>query len=180
MENSETGRDGAQAEQDPVYAAPATPESKGSSSINSPDLAALESGLAQTNPVQARSAHAHTPGPWFLYFHPEDPGYVAPGISADLPDDDFNVIHFAGIGDKPNGVHGRTADEAMANAQLIAAAPEMLAACLAGLEYDRAIQACGHHPEKWANFYATEGDILNKLYKDWQNRISAALTKAGW
>jgi hypothetical protein len=68
----------------------------------------------------------HTPGPWAIL---DDKEPSAPGIEA--PSVEFSVVvigypqHDAG---DDAGVHGRTPEEKMANACLIAAAPDMLQA----------------------------------------------------
>jgi hypothetical protein len=68
----------------------------------------------------------HTPGPWAIL---DDKEPSAPGIEA--PSVEFSVVvigypqHDAG---DDAGVHGRTPEEKMANACLIAAAPELLEA----------------------------------------------------
>jgi hypothetical protein len=64
----------------------------------------------------------HTPGPWEVFpgerFHPGIEGM----------DGKISVVIYADQ-DEDYGVHGRTPEEALANAHLIAAAPDLLAAC---------------------------------------------------
>lgn len=69
----------------------------------------------------------HTPGPW-SYFKGNFAHLEHPGIEA--LDDTFSVV-ILGYKDRTEddgGVRGRTAEEAEANARLIAAAPDLLAA----------------------------------------------------
>lgn len=69
----------------------------------------------------------HTPGPWKVF----DSKYsINPGINAHP---DLTIITF-GCKNEIYGIMGRTHKEANANAQLIAAAPELLEA-LEGLMY---------------------------------------------
>lgn len=66
-------------------------------------------------------SHKHTPGPWSVFS--EESFGVRPGIEA--TELDFSVVMF-GASDDDAGVRGRTPEEAEANAQLIATAPDML------------------------------------------------------
>lgn len=77
----------------------------------------------------------HTPGPWSLFI---ESGVVRPGIEAKSVS--FSVVVWGADGDS-EGVHGRTSDEAIANARLIATAPELLDACKAA----RALTPDGTH-----------------------------------
>ena len=70
---------------------------------------------------------AHTPGPWWVY----NEGSRFPGIEARL---NGSVVVY-GNDNEIEGVKGRTHAEAIANARLIAAAPELLAALEMVLEY---------------------------------------------
>lgn len=67
----------------------------------------------------------HTPGPWEVY------GGTRAGI--DKEDGSFSIV-VAGYDDDECGIYGHTDAEAAANARLIAAAPDLLAACRAALE----------------------------------------------
>ena len=79
---------------------------------------------------------AHTPGPWSLFIESE---VVRPGIEAKgVP---FTVVVW-GADDDREGVHGRTSDEAMANARLIAAAPELLGELRKVADYLDATATC--------------------------------------
>ena len=61
----------------------------------------------------------HTPGPWeFSYLNDTE----RPGIEADR----FSVVIFGVRAEDDCGIHGRTEKEEMANARLIAAAPDLL------------------------------------------------------
>ena len=63
----------------------------------------------------------HTPGPWeFSYLNDTE----RPGIEADR----FSVVIFGVRAEDDCGIHGRTEKEEIANARLIAAAPELLEA----------------------------------------------------
>ena len=66
---------------------------------------------------------AHTPGPWWVY----NEGSRFPGIEAGLNGRNFSVVVY-GNDNEIEGVKGRTHAEAIANARLIAAAPELLEA----------------------------------------------------
>jgi hypothetical protein len=65
-----------------------------------------------------------TPGPWLVF---EGCGDDRPGIDTD---EGFSVVIFGDCEDQVDdgGIFGRTTEEAIANAHLIAAAPEMYAA----------------------------------------------------
>ena len=70
---------------------------------------------------------AHTPGQWFIE---QELPTERPGIETNADGKFFSVVVW---GDSTNdnddgGVHGRTPEEAMANARLIAAAPDLLEA----------------------------------------------------
>ena len=73
------------------------------------------------------NTNAHTPGPWWVY----NEGSRFPGIEARL---NGSVVVY-GNDKEIEGVKGRTHAEALANARLIAAAPELLAALEMVLEY---------------------------------------------
>ena len=62
----------------------------------------------------------HTPGPWTVYAQPQE----WPGIDSDT----MSIIIFGEEGDLERGIKGESFTEAMANARLIAAAPDLLAA----------------------------------------------------
>lgn len=81
--------------------------------------------------------HAHTPGPWTVFKDSRD---YRPGIEADA----FSVVIYGYGDDDDGGVQGKSKEEEIANAYLIAAAPDMLEA-LKNLENDD-----GHIPlEAW-------------------------------
>ena len=73
------------------------------------------------------NTNANTPGPWWVY----NEGSRFPGIEARL---NGSVVVY-GNDNEIEGVKGRTHAEAIANARLIAAAPELLAALEMVLEY---------------------------------------------
>jgi len=65
----------------------------------------------------------HTPGPWEVNLFDDT---ERPGIKAD----NFSVVFFGVRDEDDAGVWGRTAEEEIANARLIAAAPDLLKACM--------------------------------------------------
>jgi hypothetical protein len=68
----------------------------------------------------------HTPGPWQFYDlrpHDDGLGYIRP-----LPEDGLEIAH--------HGDSGRSREENLANAALIAAAPDLLAALKMFLAFD--------------------------------------------
>lgn len=65
----------------------------------------------------------HTPGPWTV-FSPGDEAW--PGIEA--PEVGTSIAVFENKESEYAGIQGRNREEALANARLIAAAPDMLAA----------------------------------------------------
>ena len=73
------------------------------------------------------NTNANTPGPWWVY----NEGSRFPGIEARLN----GTVVVYGNDNEIEGVKGRTHAEAIANARLIAAAPELLAALEMVLEY---------------------------------------------
>jgi hypothetical protein len=66
----------------------------------------------------------HTPGPWEVHA-----GAYWPQPGIDAVGRDLSIIVLGEAGEE-TGIHGRDEAEALANARLIAAAPEMLAALL--------------------------------------------------
>lgn len=69
-------------------------------------------------------------------------------------------------------------DDSQANALLIAAAPDLLKACQAAIDYDRAIARCGDDPETMASFCTAQGEDLDDLYSTWITTSREALFKA--
>lgn len=61
------------------------------------------------------------------------------------------------------------------NEKIIAAAPLLYEAALAGQEYDRAIRKCADDPDKMASFCTAKGDDLDDLYMDWMAKIQTAM-----
>lgn len=78
-------------------------------------------------PKKPATVPTHTRGPWSVVDDMPPPGYL-PGINGDS--DEVVIVYYGNIEDPDDdaGVHGRSADEARANARLIAAAPTMLSA----------------------------------------------------
>lgn len=66
----------------------------------------------------------------------------------------------------------------MADALLIAAAPEMYAACKAAIAYNEALKSCANDPDKMSSFCTAEGDDLDLLYESWIRLSAAAIVKA--
>jgi ParB-like chromosome segregation protein Spo0J len=93
----------------------------------------------------------HAPGPWAIYEHPGG----SPGIEGE----GFSVVVF-GDPDDDCGVHGRTDDEALANARLIAAAPDLLDAL------------------KWAERLMDDFSMISPLLADAVDKARAAIAKA--
>jgi hypothetical protein len=81
-------------------------------------------------------AREHTPGPWFVFGNKHCVG----GPLADRAPTDPAGQTTAGIA--MCGMNLRWPDEAEANARLIAAAPELLEACIA-LQAEAAARGCG-------------------------------------
>lgn len=75
-----------------------------------------------------------------------------------------------------DGQSGETEDKV--NARLIAAAPDLLAACQAAIRYDAAIQQCANDPAKMSSHCTADGDSLDTLYGDWIDKSRAAIAKA--
>lgn len=70
----------------------------------------------------------HTPGPWSVFA--EEGETVRPGIDSESQEEGgagFSIIMYGDAEDEC-GIHGRTDEEAEANARLVAAAPDMLEA----------------------------------------------------
>lgn len=116
---------------------------------------------------------AHTPGPW-----EEIPQHGAGPM----------IAHKYATGKQMNPIglrlvchilmRGNSMDEDQANARLIAAAPELYAACEAAIAYDDAIAACGNDPRQMSSFCTAQGDTLDSLYEDWIRKSTAALARA--
>lgn len=64
----------------------------------------------------------HTPGPWVVF----DGDTEHPGI--DMADGSFSIVVYGEDGEPFEGVRGRSPAETLANARLIAAAPDLLEA----------------------------------------------------
>lgn len=67
-------------------------------------------------------ADKFTPGPWRVAV----PDARYPGIDSDVAN--TSIVVFGDAGESDQGIQGRTQEEATANAHLIAAAPDLLAA----------------------------------------------------
>ena len=109
----------------------------------------------------------HTPGPWNIY-NPNRK-YFHPGIEAD----GWSIVVFGKFEDSFHGVQGRTQEESMANAQLIAACPLLRSALIKAVENQDRIKN------------ATDYMVSNKLhskpyqYPEWYNEAKAAIAAAG-
>lgn len=116
--------------------------------------------------MNTKAAVTYTPGPWrqqILIVQDERGGQIA------------HCTRWEGATPYP--------EVAEANARLIAAAPDLLAAARAALAYDEAIHRRGFMGEglKAAPGLPgalAEGDDLDALYFDWQSKASAAIAKA--
>lgn len=86
----------------------------------------------------------HTPGPWKIAHERSDDEEVSPWGCVEVADKRWITIE------------GRSGDEALANAQLISAAPELLAAC------EEVLEQCSH------DFH------FNELYEQAQAAIAKA------
>lgn len=84
----------------------------------------------------------YTPGPWEVSYLDDT---ERPGIEADR----FSVVIFGVRAEDDCGIHGRTEKEEMANARLIAAAPELLQALEQSLEEYKECGAISN--ETWKN-----------------------------
>lgn len=110
------------------------------------------------------------PGPWWVQegentwklfaLHPQDP-HLHPVQIVKAPKQSIEYACYW-----PAGI----------NEKIIAAAPLLYEAALAGREYDRAIRKCANDPEKMASFCTAKGEDLDDLYMDWMTKIQAAMT----
>lgn len=69
-------------------------------------------------------------------------------------------------------------EQGEANARLIAAAPDLLAAARAAVEYDAAINQCANDPSVMSSFCTAQGDTLDTLYFAWLVAARDAIAKA--
>ena len=109
---------------------------------------------------------AHTPGPWVV----DDVMPVRRGIAKRYAD----VMVVAEQGGMPGIMVscGTVEPRDHANARLIAAAPDLLAACDAAIAYDAAIQRHAIKGKSWV-----DGDDLDALYLDWITKARAAINR---
>ena len=120
------------------------------------------------------SESKHTPGPWSLETVKTSMGIchkVGP-----FPWKNGQQNHACIYADFPS--KGPIEEELLANARLIAAAPELLAAAQAAIAYDREIQACANDPDKMSSHCSAAGQTLDELYSDWLHKSRAAIAKA--
>lgn len=111
----------------------------------------------------------HTPGPWEL-----------------LPVEDRSIKHLCPVDAEKMSILTVVEQDGVkfaavykdADARLIAAAPELLAAAQAALAYDLAIASCADDPKKMSSFCTASGDTLDSLYFVWQEGARAAIDKA--
>lgn len=77
----------------------------------------------------------HTPGPWHIF---QSGAYfgVDAGSDSGMEKDDKTIIAYGDDGDDITGVRGETYEEMVANAKLIAAAPELLEALQYLMSYE--------------------------------------------
>lgn len=57
------------------------------------------------------------------------------------------------------------------------AAPDLLAACEAAVQYDNAIRACANDPYQMSSYCTAQGENLDTLYLDWITKAHAAIIK---
>lgn len=103
---------------------------------------------------------SHTAGPWTVF----EPGARYPGIEAERTKQ--SIVIFGIFANDDCGVRGRTPEETLANARLIAAAPDLLAALRA---WEFVIRADYVHVATGVN-----QDAVNQLHKE----TVAAIAKA--
>lgn len=80
------------------------------------------------------SFSVHTPGPWRA-FGPYDNGFLNSGYLIVTDADDGPIEPEAGIFDNAQPIHGPMTGFTEADAKLIAAAPDLLTACKAALQF---------------------------------------------
>ena len=73
---------------------------------------------------------AHTPGPWSVFVDNDGNSDRFPGIESG----EISIVVFGDSDDDFQGVRGRTPEESLANAHLIAAAPALFEALRVALE----------------------------------------------
>lgn len=148
----------------------------------------------------------HTPGPWVVGGHTDGQEEAPPELSAKqrarweeimasrrkptrLNDGSFVIKSDAGrvaavslrVEAKRGQAHAVDDPEALANAKLIAAAPDLLIACQAAIRYDESI--AGKAIRGDVDLLATGGaiaasDNLDALYADWIDKARAAIARA--
>lgn len=110
---------------------------------------------------------AHTPGPWRVAMYLGGAWTVTSSPLSEPRGGEIVEV-----------VYGPNGGTSKANARLIAAAPELYAACEAAIAYDDAIAACGNDPRQMSSFCTAQGDTLDSLYEDWIRKSTAALARA--
>jgi hypothetical protein len=108
----------------------------------------------------------YTPGPWKI-FDGWGSSRFSPAIVDSIPDVDGKCV--------ANCIcHVASTNESVeANAHLIAAAPDLLEACIAGKRYGVALAQFGDKVGQ-----IIESDDLDKLFEDWANKTETAICKA--
>jgi hypothetical protein len=130
------------------------------------------SGSGASHAPAARSAELRslsTPGPWYVL----DGRRVSWASPYREVGDGFSSYCVAITQEWPGLI------DAEANARLIAAAPELLAAAEAAVAYDAEIQGCANNPDRMASHCTAQGQTLDDLYERWIALSLAALAKAG-
>jgi hypothetical protein len=118
----------------------------------------------------------HTPGPWAVREIPKDKHHTFDGF--------FRVVDATGrhIATVPtNTVYGLAEGDGINNANLIAACPDLLAACEAAIQYDEGIlgrAARGEVDLRESGGGVATGEDLDALYNDWITKARAAIAKA--
>jgi enoyl-CoA hydratase/carnithine racemase len=100
----------------------------------------------------------HTRGPWIVASYEQGQSYVVESARH------YRVCEVGDLNESPQNA---------ANARLIAAAPDLLAACRAALDYDAAILRHAENGQQWV-----QGDDLDALYDAWASAARHALAKA--
>lgn len=112
-----------------------------------------------------------TPGPWVVSFESVDPEWaVVTGKGGHIV---ANVNSESGP-DVPPLVSVKMPRDA--NARLIAASPDLLAACLAGAAYSDAL---ARYQGSGKAGMTVQGDNLDALFEKWHDLTHAALAKIG-
>jgi len=114
---------------------------------------------------------AHTDGPWEVHQQTPDRKHNSVRVCRMEPTKEGMCFTVAEA-----EILGVPRDEAEANARLIAAAPELLAACKAGGSYCNALKEL--QDENGGQIVDADTDELDRLFMDWHDKTHAAILKA--